>query len=140
MDYIDETTKQYQLWAPDLKHIIRSHAVKFAENKKGGSVNLRLQRQKPNTLSEQKLIEQPHKKDLTTLLEHSVSQPFPMPGIDNPPAPAEASTTSEETELTGPDLRVQSVPAERSEEASMSDATALHKPAGSKPKMVKQFL
>ena len=52
MGYIDETTKQYQLWAPDLKCIIRSHAVKFAENKKGGSIDLRLQRQTPNTLSE----------------------------------------------------------------------------------------
>ena len=52
MGYIDETTKQYQLWAPDLKRIIRSHAVKFAENEKGGSVDLRLQRQTPNTLPE----------------------------------------------------------------------------------------
>ena len=52
MGYIDETTKQYQLWVSDLKHIIRSHAVKFAENKKGGSVDLRLQRQTSNTLSE----------------------------------------------------------------------------------------
>ena len=140
MGYINETMKQYWLWAPDLKCIIRSHAVKFAENKKGESVNLRLQRQKSNTLPEQKLIEQPHKKDLTTLLKHSVLQSFLMPSIDNPPVSAEASTTSEETELTGSDLWVQSVSAECSEEISMPDATALHKSAGSKLKMVKQFL
>ena len=52
MKYINETTKQYWLWAPDLKHIIKSHAVKFAENEKGGNVNLRLSRQTSNTLSE----------------------------------------------------------------------------------------
>ena len=52
MGYIDETTKQYQLWVPDLKCIIRSHAVKFAENEKGESIDLRLQRQTPNTLPE----------------------------------------------------------------------------------------
>ena len=52
MGYIDETTKQYQLWVPDLKCIIRSYAVKFAENEKGGSIDLRLQRQTSNTLSE----------------------------------------------------------------------------------------
>ena len=57
MGYVDETTKQYRLWAPDLKRIIRSHAVKFAENKKGGSVDLRLQRQTPNTLPERKPVE-----------------------------------------------------------------------------------
>ena len=52
MKYINETTKQYWLWAPDLKHIIRSHAVKFAENEKGENVDLRLSRQTFNTLSE----------------------------------------------------------------------------------------
>ena len=52
MKYINETMKQYWLWAPDLKHIIKSHAVKFAENEKGGNVNLRLSRQTFNTLSE----------------------------------------------------------------------------------------
>ena len=52
MKYINETTKHYWLWAPDLKRIIRSHAVKFAENEKGGNVDLRLSRQTINTLSE----------------------------------------------------------------------------------------
>ena len=52
MRYINETMKQYWLWAPDLKHIIRSHAVKFAENEKGGNVDLRLSRQTSNTLPE----------------------------------------------------------------------------------------
>ena len=103
MGYIDETTKQYQLWAPDLKRIIRSHAVKFAENEKGGSVDLRLQRQTPNTLPERKPVGQPRKEDLTTLLEYSALKSFFMPGMDNPPAPTEAPSTSEETELTGPD-------------------------------------
>ena len=57
INYINETMKQYWLWVSDLKHIIRSHAVKFAENKKRESINLRLQKQTSNTLSEWKLIE-----------------------------------------------------------------------------------
>ena len=64
---------------------------------------MRLQRQTPNTLSERKLVGQPHKKDLTTLLKHSAPQSFLMPGMDNPPALAEVPTMSEEAELTGPD-------------------------------------
>ena len=103
MSYIDEITKQYQLWVSDLKCIIRSHAVKFAENKKGESVDLRLQRQTSNTFSEWKLVEQPHKKNLMTLLKYSASKLFFMSGMDNSPVPTEASSTSEETELTGSD-------------------------------------
>ena len=140
MGYIDETTKQYQLWVPDLKHIIRSHAVKFAENEKGGSVNLRLQRQTSNTLPEWKLVEQPWKEDLTALPKHLISQSFPMPDMNNPPAPTEIPTASEETELTGPDPWVWGVPAEHSKEASTSEATVSCESADCEPKMVKQFL
>ena len=82
MNYIDEIMKQYWLWAPDLKHIIRSYAVKFAENEKEESINLRLQRQTSNTLSEWKLIDQSWKKDLTALLKHSVLQSFFMFSIE----------------------------------------------------------
>ena len=103
MNYINEITKQYQLWVPDLKHIIRSHAVKFAENKKKESIDLRLQRQTSNTLSEWKLVEQSHKKNLTTLLKYSASKSFLMPGMNNSPVLTEASFTSEKTELTGSD-------------------------------------
>ena len=60
--------------------------------------------------------------------------------MDNPPAPTEASSTSEETELTGPDSQAQSVPAECSKETGMSDATAPHESVSSESKMVKQFL
>ena len=60
--------------------------------------------------------------------------------MNNSPAPTEAPSTLEETELTGPDSQAQSVPAECSKEADMSDATALHESVSSEPKMVKQFL
>ena len=140
MNYIDETMKQYWLWVPDLKHIIRSHAVKFAENKKGESVNLRLQRQTSNTLSEWKLVEWSCKKNLTTLLKHSALQSFLMPDMNNSPALTEVSIMSEEAELTGSDPWVQSVSAEHSKEISMSDITALCESVSSELKMVKQFL
>ncbi len=43
MNYIEKITKQYQLWASDLKCIIKNHAVKFAESEKKDTVDLRLQ-------------------------------------------------------------------------------------------------
>ncbi len=43
MNYIKKITKQYQLWASDLKYIIKNYAVKFAKNKKKDTVNLKLQ-------------------------------------------------------------------------------------------------
>ena len=90
----------------DLKHIIRNYAVKIAENEKKKSINLRLQRQTLNTFSEQKLIEQSHKKNLTTLLKHSVSQSFFMSDINNSSTLTEVSITSKKTELTDLDLWV----------------------------------
>ena len=39
MNYINEIMKQYWLWVSDLKHIIRSYAVKFAENEKREKVS-----------------------------------------------------------------------------------------------------
>ncbi len=43
MNYIEKITKQYQLWASDLKYIIKNYAVKFAESKKKNTVDFRLQ-------------------------------------------------------------------------------------------------
>jgi len=42
MSYIEKITKQYQLWASDLKHIIKNHAVKFAKSEKKDTVDLKL--------------------------------------------------------------------------------------------------
>jgi len=64
MNYIEEITKQYQLWAPDLKCIIKNHTVKFAESKKGGTVNLRLQQQTLNVLLNRRLVECSWKKSI----------------------------------------------------------------------------
>ena len=67
MRYINEITKQYWLWVSDLKHIIRSYAVKFAENEKKENVNLKLSRQTSNTLSEWKSVEWSCKKNTSIL-------------------------------------------------------------------------
>ena len=140
VNYIDEIMKQYQLWIPDLKHIIRNHAVKFAENEKKESVDLKVQRQTSNTLSEWKLIEQLHKKNLTTLLKHSASQSFLMSDINNSPAFTEITIMLKENELIDSDSWVQSVSAECSKEISISDTTASHESVSSELKMIKQFL
>ena len=140
MNYIDEITKQYWLWVPDLKHIIRSYAVKFAENEKRESINLRLQRQTSNTFSEQKLIKWSWKKNLTALSEHFISQLFFMSDMNNSSVFTEISTASEETELTDSDSQVWDIFAKHNKEISTSKITVLHKSADCKLKMIKQFL
>ena len=140
MNYVDEIMKQYQLWAPDLKHIIRNYAVKFAENEKKESVNLRLQRQTLNTFSEWKLVEQSQKKNLTALLKHLISQLFLMLSMNNSSVFTEISTALKETELTDSNLWVWDVSAECSKEISTSETTVLCKSVSCKFKMIKQFL
>ena len=39
MKYIEEITKQYLLWASNIKYIIKNYAVKFAENEKENTVD-----------------------------------------------------------------------------------------------------
>ncbi len=43
MSYVEEITKQYQLWASDLKCIIKNYVVKFVKSEKKDTVDLRLQ-------------------------------------------------------------------------------------------------
>ena len=40
--YVDNTSSLWQLWAPDLKSTIKAYAVKFAEDIKGGTIDLNL--------------------------------------------------------------------------------------------------
>ena len=140
MNYINEITKQYQLWMSDLKCIIRNYTVKFAENEKKESINLRLQRQTSNTFFEWKLIEQSQKKNLTALLKHLILQLFLMLSMNNSSTLTEISTASEETKLTDSDLWVWDVSAEHSKEISTSEITVFHESADCKLKMIKQFL
>ena len=69
MGYVEETTKQYRLWAPDMGKIIRSHVVKFDENLKGGSVDLNLRKQTPNVLPERRPVGRPQKTKETKISE-----------------------------------------------------------------------
>ena len=140
MNYIDEITKQYWLWASDLNHIIRSYTVKFAETEKKESVDLKLQRQILNTLSEWKLIEQSQKKNFTALSEHSVLQSFFMSDMNNSSALTEIPTALKETELTDSDSWVWDVSAECSKEISTLKITVSCESVSCEFKMIKQFL
>ena len=62
MGYVEETTKQYRLWAPDLGRVIRSHVVRFDESLKGGDMDLNLRKQTPNVLSERRPVGRPQKE------------------------------------------------------------------------------
>jgi len=43
INYVEKITKQYLFWTSDLKCIIKSYVVKFAESEKRDIVDLRLQ-------------------------------------------------------------------------------------------------
>ena len=62
MGYVEETTKQYRLWAPDLRRVIRSHVVRFDESLKGGDMDLNLRKQTPNVLPERRPVGRPQKE------------------------------------------------------------------------------
>lgn len=44
MGYVDQTTKQYKIYAPDLGYVTRSSVVRFDENKPGGSIALNMRK------------------------------------------------------------------------------------------------
>lgn len=62
MGYVDETEKQYRLWAPDLGRIIRSHAMRFSESEKGGDVDLKLKvKASSNAVPQRRPVGRPRK-------------------------------------------------------------------------------
>jgi len=65
ISYVKKITKQYQLWALDLKCIIKSYAVKFAESEKKDTVDFKLQQQTLNILLDRKSVEYLQKKLIT---------------------------------------------------------------------------
>src|SRR5947207_1818843 len=72
MGYVDETTKQYKVYAPDLWTTVRSSVVDFEEEMKGGTVDLNLPREHPqgtpNVLTVRKPIRRP-KEPLLPVME-----------------------------------------------------------------------
>ncbi len=54
MRYVKNINKQYHLWVSDLNRVIKSHAVKFAEDEKSEDMNLQLRKQTFNVLSERR--------------------------------------------------------------------------------------
>lgn len=98
MGYTEKMTKQYLLWAPDLKQVIKSHAVKCAKNEKGGSVDVRLHRQTPSILSERRPVGRPHKNAVMTethIDKPSATATAPLPPMDD--TDPQASTQSKLT-------------------------------------------
>jgi len=57
INYVEKITKQYLLWASDLKCIIKSYTVKFAESEKKNIVDFKLQWQTLNILLNRKSVE-----------------------------------------------------------------------------------
>ena len=52
--YVDNTNTIYRIWAPDIKAVIKAYSIKFAEDVKGGTVDLNLDVQTRNKLPERR--------------------------------------------------------------------------------------
>jgi len=70
--YVDETTKQYKVYAPDLQTTIRASVVDFEEETKGRTIDLNLPGEHPqgtpNVLTVRKLVGRP-KEPLLPIVE-----------------------------------------------------------------------
>jgi len=71
MEYVKNTDKQYRLWVSDLGRVIKSHAVKFAEDEKGEDMDLRLRKQTFNVLSERRSVGRSSKNNVSTNVSKS---------------------------------------------------------------------
>jgi len=89
MEYVENIDKQYRLWIPDLGRVIKSHAVKFAEDEKGEDMDLRLRKQTFNVLSERRPVGRSSKNNVST----NVSKPDASM-IDVPSEPTDALKTT----------------------------------------------
>ena len=95
--YVDETVKQFRLWAPDLGRVIRSHAVKFNEFEKGGSIDLKLRKQTANFLPERRPVGRPRKE---IIHDSTPSAPDLIPSpTQNPPLPSDEAADNKSTEV-----------------------------------------
>jgi len=66
MKYVKNIDKQYHFWVSDLNRVIKSHAVKFAEDKKNEDMNLQLRKQTFNVLSERRSVKRSSKNNIST--------------------------------------------------------------------------
>ena len=73
MGYVEETPKQYLLWAPDLGRVIKSHAVKFSENEIGGSIDLKMRKQTANVLPVRNPVGRPRKEPTSLYSEATLT-------------------------------------------------------------------
>ncbi len=66
MRYVKDIDKQYYLWVSDFDWVIKSHAVKFAEDEKSKDMNLQLCKQTFNILSERRSVKRSSKNNMST--------------------------------------------------------------------------
>ncbi len=71
MKYVKDIDKQYHLWVSDLNQVIKSHAVKFAEDEKNENMNLQLCKQIFNILSERRSVKRSLKNNMSTNVSKS---------------------------------------------------------------------
>jgi len=61
LGYVDETNAFVKIWAPDLGKVIRHNVVRFAEDQKGGHIDLKMRVKTINVLPERRPVGRPRK-------------------------------------------------------------------------------
>ena len=95
LGYDEETDGQYHIWAPDLKKLIKSHAVKFLEHSQWGTADLNLPVQTMNKLPVRRPVGRPRKEPAPTA--HPVTVPPPVTIEGSPPVEAPVLNEIDET-------------------------------------------
>lgn len=63
LGYVKGTTKQWKIWAPDMRKVIKSNSLEFFENEQGSSIDLRIQiKTTPNSAPIRKNVGRPPNK------------------------------------------------------------------------------
>ena len=95
LGYVEETDKQYWMWAPDLKRVIKHHKVTFSENEKWGNEELNLPFQTPNELPVRRPVGRPKKLIASTTTGQSEVQMAPEPATGHADEPPEEVPSNE---------------------------------------------
>ena len=119
ISYVDNTSFQWHLWAPDLRTTIKAHSIKFAEDIKGGTIDLNLDVQTRNKLPERKPRGRPLRAPIAAPTNTAV-----------PPAEAEAEVQPEVPEVQSEVLYA--------ENPSISNQTQTAEPLPAGPKLAPQ--
>ena len=95
LGYVEETEKQYWMWSPDLRRVIKHHKVTFSEHEKWGSEELNLPTQTSNELPVRRPVGRPKKVTVPVASGQAEIELTPEPATGHADRPAEDAPSDE---------------------------------------------